>query len=84
VCYEFRSFPNILSSAAIFPAVTPEKARQLNWSTQHLRGVYSLESRSPKFFSGVDLDTARSCPVGIACSRIGRSSGTASVVAEVL
>jgi len=32
----------------------------------------SLESESPKFFSGVDLDAARSCPVGIAYSREDR------------
>src|SRR5580692_2264960 len=41
-------------------------------SAQHLRAVYSLESESPKFFADVDLNVARSCPVEIACSRIGR------------
>jgi len=46
----------------------------LNWSAQHLREVYSLESRSPKSFADVDLDAARSCPVGIACSRKDRFS----------
>src|ERR1700722_16155113 len=46
----------------------------LNWSAQHLREVYSQESGSPKFFADVDLDAARSCPVGIAGSRKGRFS----------
>jgi integrase-like protein len=43
-------------------------------SAQHLRAVYSPESESPKFFAGVDLDAARSCPVRIGCSRKGRFS----------
>src|SRR5260370_2409796 len=55
-------------------AQVDDRSCQLNWSAQHLREVYSLESRSPKFFGGVDLVAARSCPVGIACSRKGRFS----------
>ena len=43
---------------------------ELNWSAQHLRTVYSQESRNLRFFAGVDLDAARSCPVWIACSRM--------------
>jgi hypothetical protein len=50
---------------------SPGKRCGLSWSAQHLREVYPPESRSPKFFAGVDLDAARSCPVGIACSRRG-------------
>src|SRR5712664_227740 len=46
----------------------------LNWSAQHSREVYSQESRNLRFFVDVDLDAARSCPVGIACSRRGRFS----------
>src|SRR5579859_6863485 len=53
---------------------------QLNRSAQHLREVYSQESRSPKSFADVDLDAARSGPVGIACSRRGRFS-SADIVA---
>jgi hypothetical protein len=54
----------------------------LNRSAQHSREVYSLESRSPKFFAGVDLGAARSCPVGIACSRKGRFSSADIVAAS--
>src|SRR5580704_510172 len=50
-------------------------------SVQHLRAVYSLESESPKFFAGVDLDAARSCPVGIACSWKGLFSSAGIVAA---
>src|SRR6266436_560177 len=52
----------------------PDRPCGLNWSVQHLREVYSRESESPKFFADVDLDAARSRPVGIACSRKGRFS----------
>ncbi len=51
-------------------------------SAQHLRAVYSLESESPKFFAGVDLDAARSCPVELACSRKGRFSLAGIVAAS--
>jgi hypothetical protein len=61
---------------------TPGKSCQFNRSAQHLRGVYSQESRSPKFFSGVDLDVARSCPVGIAWTRKGRSSSASTAAAS--
>src|SRR3989442_3924517 len=43
----------------------------LNWSAQHMREVYSLDSRNLRSFAGVGLDAARACPVGIACSRRG-------------
>jgi hypothetical protein len=36
--------------------------------------VYSLEFGNLRFFADVDLDAARSCPVGIACSRKGQFS----------
>src|ERR1700722_9218560 len=62
------------------PEVVPGKSCGFRGSAQHLRAVYSLESRSPKFFAGVDLNAARSCPVEIACSRKGRFS-SASIVA---
>src|SRR6204780_2690035 len=51
-------------------------------SAQHLRAVYSQESESPKFFGDVDLDAARSGPVGIACSRKGRFSSAGIVAAS--
>ncbi len=51
-------------------------------SAQHLRAVYSPESESPKFLAGVDLDAARSCPVGIACSRKGPFSSASIVAAD--
>src|ERR1700689_4209199 len=53
---------------------SPDKGCGFRGSAQHLRAVYSLESESPKFYADVDLDAARSCPVGIACSRKGRFS----------
>ena len=43
-------------------------------ATQHLREVCSQESESRKFFADVDLDAARSCLVGIVCTRKGRLS----------
>jgi hypothetical protein len=58
----------------------PNSACGFRGSAQHLRAVYWQESESPKFFAGVDSDAARSCPVGIVCSRIGRFS-LASIVA---
>jgi hypothetical protein len=57
----FRNDPN--------RAATPDLSCELKWSAQHLREVYSRESESPKSFAGVDLDAARSRPVGIAYSR---------------
>src|SRR5271167_5210753 len=50
------------------------KSGDLNGSPQHLLAVYSRESESPTFFADVDLNAARSCPVGIACSRKDRFS----------
>jgi hypothetical protein len=50
-----------------------DKVCGLRWSAQHLLGVYSQESRSPKFFAGVDLDVARSCPVML---RLKKKTGT--------
>src|SRR5712664_1010790 len=64
----------MLSTAGSWRMIFASCCCGLNWSAQHLREVYSQESQSPKFFAGVDLDAARSCPVGIACSRRGRFS----------
>jgi len=66
--------------------VGPGKRCEFNWSAQHLREVYSRESRNLRFFAGVDLNAARSCPGLIAHSRKGycrskrRAKGTARAV----
>jgi hypothetical protein len=60
----------------------PGKSCGLKGSTQRLREVYSRGSQKPKFFAGVDLDAARSCPVRIAYSRKGRCSWAGIVAAS--
>jgi hypothetical protein len=40
---------------------TTGKCYELYWSTQHLREVYSRESRNLRFCADLDLDAARSC-----------------------
>src|SRR5271163_2127998 len=70
-------FGKQLTSDALPP---PDESCEFRGSVQHLRVVYSLESRIPKFFAGVDLDAARFCPVGTACNRKGQFA-SASIVA---
>ena len=62
--------------------VSPDESCELNWSPQHLREVYSRESRNLRFFADVDLDAARSCPGLIAHSRKGRLSSAGIVSAS--
>src|SRR5713101_3315754 len=55
----------------------------LNGWTQQLLEVYSRESESPRFFSGVDLSAVQLCPVPTGYSRTGRfSSGSIVAIAH--
>jgi hypothetical protein len=51
-------------------------------SKQHLREVYSQESRNLIFFAGADSDAARSCPIRIVSNRKGRFSSAGIVAAS--
>ena len=56
----------------------------LNGSTQHWLEVYSQESESIRFFSGVDLSTGPLCPDPTGYSRTGLfSSGSIVVTAHL-
>jgi len=62
---------------------SPDKSGGFNGSTQHLLEVYSQESESLRFFSGVDLSAVPLCPVPTGCNRTGLfSSGSIVVIAH--
>ena len=65
------NFPAEISTVQRFPRKVAVNAarpqiRFVSQPSSHLREVYSLESEIPKFFADVDLDAARSGPVGVA------------------
>src|SRR5216683_3037557 len=60
-----------------------DKRGGLNGWTQQLLEVYSRESESPRFFSGVDLSAVQPCPVPTGYSQTGLlSSGSIVVIAH--